>query len=512
MDHFDKLKQQVYFRVVIYMLLQGFLPLGLWIAGEHYLKLAQLPLAIICVVVGALSALLWATLTTNVAVTPVKVLWRAILHVSGVSSTYAAPDIEAVTIGKELLATLTVQVYEMASKASHLKNESQETTTAFTQLASSILSHAPLPIFVLDKDQTILFHNEAANTFIKKPETEIASKKLYDVLNMQFSEETTFEAWLTECQKGKLTDNKTWDRVRLQSDIEGVTRRFDLAAHYSKEDPSGLETILMLFDQTERYQKEDHELSFVALAVHELRTPLTTMRGYIEVFDELRDSLDAEQADFLEKLDASAQQLNAFVNNILNVARMEGNQLTFRLTEEDWQKVLESTISSLELRAKVNGKHIELKIDPNLPKVGIDQVSAQEVVNNLIDNAIKYSGKSTKIVVSATLKDGFVETSVQDFGFGIPTSVLGNIFGKFYRDHRNRGQVGGTGLGLYLSKAIVTAHGGQIWVRSKEDEKSIFTFTLPLYSSLAEEMKKGDNKGITRGAHGWIKNHSYYRR
>jgi signal transduction histidine kinase len=512
MDHFNKLKQQVYFRVVAYMLFQGFLPLGIWVIGEHYFKLAPLPLAIICLVVGALFAFAWATLTTNVAVEPVKVLWRAILHVSGVSSTYPAPDIEAVKVGKELLATLTVQVYEMASKASHLKTESQEITTAFTQLASSILTHSPVPIFVLDNDQTILFHNEAANAFIKKSESEIASKKLYDVLNMQFSEETTFETWLDDCQKSKLTDNKMWSRVRLQPNAEGVTKRFDLAAHYSKDDPSGLETILILFDQTERYQKEDHELDFVALAVHELRTPLTTMRGYIEVFDELKDSLDTEQADFLEKLDASAQQLNAFVNNILNVARMDSNQLVFKLTEEDWQKVLTNTISNLELRAKVYGKHIELKIDPNLPKVGIDQISAQEVVNNLIDNAIKYSGKSDKIIVSATLKDGFVETSVQDFGLGIPTSVLGNIFGKFYRDHRNRGQVGGTGLGLYLSKAIITAHGGQIWVRSKENEGSIFTFTLPLYSSLADEMKKGDNKGITRGAHGWIKNHSYYRR
>jgi signal transduction histidine kinase len=105
-----------------------------------------------------------------------------------------------------------------------------------------------------------------------------------------------------------------------------------------------------------------------------------------------------------------------------------------------------------------------------------------------------------------------VETTIQDYGLGISTSVMPNLFSKFYRDHRNRAQIGGTGLGLYLCKAIVTAHGGQIWVRSKENEGSIFGFTLIPYAKLAEELKRTGNSEITRGAHGWIKNHSLYRR
>ena len=87
-----------------------------------------------------------------------------------------------------------------------------------------------------------------------------------------------------------------------------------------------------------------------------------------------------------------------------------------------------------------------------------------------------------------------------------------NLFTKFYRDHRNRAQIGGTGLGLYLSKAIVTAHGGTMWVRSKEGEGSTFGFTLMPYDKLAAEHKEGPDQGITRSAHGWIKNHSLYRR
>jgi signal transduction histidine kinase len=105
-----------------------------------------------------------------------------------------------------------------------------------------------------------------------------------------------------------------------------------------------------------------------------------------------------------------------------------------------------------------------------------------------------------------------VETSVQDYGVGIPSSVLPNLFTKFYRDHRNRAQFGGTGLGLYLSKAIVTAHGGSLSVRSKEGEGSTFSFTLQPYAQIAEAQKLNGDQGITRSAHGWIKNHSLYRR
>jgi signal transduction histidine kinase len=89
---------------------------------------------------------------------------------------------------------------------------------------------------------------------------------------------------------------------------------------------------------------------------------------------------------------------------------------------------------------------------------------------------------------------------------------MANLFTKFYRDHRNRAQIGGTGLGLYLSKAIVTAHGGNIWVRSQEGKGSTFGFTLVPYENLAATLKPSGDQTMTRSAHGWIKNHSLYRR
>jgi signal transduction histidine kinase len=284
-----------------------------------------------------------------------------------------------------------------------------------------------------------------------------------------------------------------------------------MAASYSKANGE-VESVIVLFDHTDVYAKDDQEISFVAMAVHELRTPLTIMRGYIEVFeDELGPTLEPELKDFMHKMNASAQQLTAFVSNILNVARVEENQLTLTLQKQSLKDILTSSVADLELRARVHGKHIELTVPDNLPPIAADRISLQEIINNLVDNAIKYSGKSDKIVISAQPTADMIQIDVQDFGVGIPDGVVPRLFDKFYRSHRSKVQIGGTGLGLYLCKALVTAHGGNIWVKTHEGEGSIFSFTLEPYSEAKHGAEAKNQEGITRGAHGWIKNHSMYR-
>jgi hypothetical protein len=116
--------------------------------------------------------------------------------------------------------------------------------------------------------------------------------------------------------------------------------------------------------------------------------------------------------------------------------------------------------------------------------VGIPtNVSMYEVIGNLIDNAIKYSGESKKILITSQLnQEGLIETAVQDFGVGIPTNVVPNLFTKFYRNHRNRAQIGGTGLGLYLCRRLAEIMGGRIWVESEFKKGSTFSIELPRIS------------------------------
>jgi two-component system phosphate regulon sensor histidine kinase PhoR/two-component system sensor histidine kinase VicK len=138
-------------------------------------------------------------------------------------------------------------------------------------------------------------------------------------------------------------------------------------------------------------------------------------------------------------------------------------------------------------------------------------MGVQEVVNNLVENAIKYSGGANQILVRAGLnKQGLVVTSIQDFGVGIPQSILPHLFEKYYRSHRTKGTASGTGLGLYLCQAIVKAHGGTIAAESHEGKGSTFSFTLLPYGMVKSEADQGQD-GIIRGAHGWIKNHNIYK-
>lgn len=494
----------------------GTLISNLIVVGAYWLlatwfELQVWQVAFILGVLGTLSSLIACLLLSGRLLQPVQALWQLILHVSPSEHGIAAPDVDSLKVGRELVASLAAQVYQLANV---MTQTDQAMAVSKSQDVGFAGTNLPLPLLVLDATETIQFANPAAAAYLGQPMEDLKGKNVYMVLDMAFPSENTLDTWLKQVKSNSATATESWERVRLNVLDNHPTRLFDLAAYYNKDNPDQHETMLVLFDHTKQYSQDEQAVSFIALSVHELRTPLTLLRGYIEAFEEeLTGQLSPQMNDFMQKMSATAQQLTAFVNNILNVARIDDDQLELKLNEEDWAQIIDSAVDSLALRARVRGITLEAKVAPDLPKVGVDRLSIHEVINNLVDNAIKYSGQGTSITIDAHLsKDGLIETTIQDHGLGIGTDIMPNLFTKFYRDHRNRAQIGGTGLGLYLCKAIVTAHGGNIWVRSKLNEGSTFGFTLRPYEQLAEELKNGDNKDIVRGAHGWIKNHSMYRR
>ena len=504
MDYLQQLQRRFRQSLLAIIALENVFTIGLsWLLNSRT-TLGEVPIAIISLISGFILSTIAVWIITSLIIQPIRALWQTIVHLSPTEQGTAAPQVERMLFGRELVTNLISQVYQLASVA--------QTVSEAARLESQDLSHnfiassLPLPLIVIDPTETITFANPAAADMI--------GKNVYMVLDMSFPSEDTFDRWLKTVKVDKATASSTWERVRLNIRDDHPTRLFDLAAYYNRDNAQHIETMLVLFDHTKQYSQDDQAVSFVALSVHELRTPLTLLRGYIEVFEEeFGDTADPELRDFMLKMRASAQQLMAFVNNILNVARVDDDQLQLQLKEEQWGDIVRDALHTLSLRAGVRGITLEYSIQPGLPTVGVDRLSIFEVINNLVDNAIKYSGESKTIKISSYVtKDGAIETTVQDFGVGIPTSIMPNLFTKFYRDHRNRAQIGGTGLGLYLSKAIVTAHGGNLWVRSKEGQGSTFGFTLLPYSQVADEVKNNDNKEIVRSAHGWIKNHSLYRR
>lgn len=500
------LKESIWVRVTLLSFSSGVIAVACWILLTMYLPVSS---AIIGMATGLLLlviAVLIGQAIASYAVRSTDFLARAILLVTHQDNQVEAPNANTLGPAKEFLAGLAKSVYSLTSQEL-TNNTSTNELPFFKSLSNSI----PLPIIVLNKEQQISFVNEAAIRYIGMPVGDIINKPVYDAMNLSFVSGVTLESWIKESAQDVVATSEVWERVRLTLPDQS-RKQFDLAAHYSNDDPNGIETILVIFDRTILYERDDHDLTFVALAVHELRTPLTIMRGYIEVFeDELSDNLNPEQTTFMHNMGASAQQLTAFVANILNVARVEENALMLRLKEENWKEVLLTACKDMELRAHVHNKQLVYDIADDLPTVAVDKVSIYEVTANLIDNAIKYTHTDEQIVIRSYIKDGMVETTVSDKGVGISQSLIAHVFDKFYRAHQSKNSVGGTGLGLYLSRAIVTAHGGTIWVQSKEGEGSTFGFTLPIYANVADQIKSDDNGQIIRGAHGWIKNHSLYR-
>lgn len=512
MDHLQQLRQRIRLYILAMLLVQNLLLITIWWTLQNYTELPTAVIALLTIFVGVALLLVATTIISNYITQPLQALWQVILHLSPSEHGIAPPIIKDLKLGQELVANLSAQVYQLADVAKHAAEESRLQNSDINR--NFVAQNLPLPLIVIDSTETIKFANEAAVKYIGAEAGDLIGKNIYMVLDMSFPSEDTFDTWLKQAKSKSATATSSWERVRLNVRDNHPQRMFDLAAYFNRDNPNNIETILTLFDHTKQYSQDDQAISFIALSVHELRTPLTLLRGYIEVFeDELRNNGDPELQDFMLKMRAQAEQLMAFVNNILNVARVDDDQLELQLDEQSWPEILKSAIQALSLRAKVRDITLHCRIATDLPTVGVDRLSIYEVINNLIDNAIKYSGTSRVINIDTHLsKDGLIETTVQDFGLGISSSIMPNLFTKFYRDHRNRAQIGGTGLGLYLSKAIITAHGGSLWVRSKEGEGSTFGFTLVPYTQLTEELKKTGNQEIVRGAHGWIKNHSLYRR
>lgn len=429
----------------------------------------------------------------------------ALNHVDATAGNKAAPAPNSV-VAKKLIS----QIYKLASSSQALTSTIEEDRS----LLSSVLDLLPVSVLVFDKSEKLLYINTTANTQLDAKAGELKGLPITKVLDWLFQTDQTYDVWLEQVRGSKVHEVKAWERVSIMSKDN---RRLigDVAVHYEKNQSHNIETIIVFIDRTTEYTNDEAQLDFVAVAAHELRGPITVIRGYLDVFNqELESVFNVDQRALLQKMAVSAEMLSLYVNNILNVARLDQQTMPLHIRETDWREVLKEAYADLFLRAQVHGRILKLELPVKLSTVAVDRVSIIEVINNLVDNAIKYSNEGGEIVLHTDEHEGLVSTTVVDHGIGIPETVIGNLFKKFYRSHRTSRGVSGTGLGLYLSKVIMDGHGGNIWVRSQVGEGSTFGFDLPTYASIADTLKKGDNNAnaIKHTSRGWIKNHAMYRR
>ncbi|HCC48217.1 MAG TPA: hypothetical protein DEQ38_08930 [Elusimicrobia bacterium] len=249
-----------------------------------------------------------------------------------------------------------------------------------------------------------------------------------------------------------------------------------------------LAIIIEMFSLYENLSKTAQELAqlnkikdeFLATVSHELKTPLTTIKGFVSVIlsGEV-GPLNEQQTNFLTVTDQSVNRLTNLITNLLDLSRL-GGKVEMELGKVDLTELVRSSISTMMLKARESSVDLHNETPKGLPAVHADTRWITQVIDNLVINAIKYSGKGSTVKVTGTDKGEAVVICVEDNGPGIPPAEQKLVFDKFYRGKTSVNQVPGTGLGLAISKSVVEKHGGKIWLESRPGHGCKFCFALPV--------------------------------
>lgn len=221
----------------------------------------------------------------------------------------------------------------------------------------------------------------------------------------------------------------------------------------------------------------------ISISAHQLRTSLSAIKWMIKMFlDKDLGELSSEQENFLLKMSASNERMIQLVNNMLSLNHTEDTALLFNFEQIDVNKLLEETL--FEFAGESHKKGIELiylNREEKISEIKCDKEMIRVVLQNLIENAIKYSTNGDKVFVSAKINSNMLEISVRDTGIGIESKDQGHIFDKFYRTEnaKNKDSIG-SGLGLFTAKKIIEQHKGRIWFESEIDKGTTFTVVLPI--------------------------------
>ncbi|MBI2412155.1 MAG: PAS domain-containing protein [Deltaproteobacteria bacterium] len=335
---------------------------------------------------------------------------------------------------------------------------------AKTLILETIASEMPTGVIVLDKDGVALY----ANTFFLKSfpaDGGVEGKHIRSIIeNANLLK--TIDSFL-EKRGGSSTD----------IEMNDGSRHFN--AHIVPlKDKGEFSLLLFLQDITEEKRVETIKKDFVANVSHELRTPLASIKGYSETL--LDGGMDDKETlrEFLRVIDRHATRMARLIDDLLVLSRLESHQMAIVSAPMDLSELITSSIKGFEKQARDKGISIASDTD-ELPKVSGDRDRLEQVMVNLLDNAIKYTPSGGEIKVRAEKTDGGVRVDVVDTGIGIPAGDLPRIFERFYRVDKARSrELGGTGLGLAIVKHIIQGHNGKLQVESAPGKGSCFSFFL----------------------------------
>ncbi|WP_454063985.1 ATP-binding protein [Candidatus Nitrospira salsa] len=233
----------------------------------------------------------------------------------------------------------------------------------------------------------------------------------------------------------------------------------------------------------ERLREHDRLKSmFVSIASHELRTPMTSMKGLVDnMLDGLTGTLNERQSFYLSRVKRNLERLTRMSNDLLDLSKIDAGVMQLSCAPLSVEELAHEVVEVMQPVARQISLNLVFDVNAPLPTILGDRDKLDQVLTNLINNAMKFSRPGTDVQVGGRIRDDhMVEVCVRDSGCGIPVNEIPHIFERFYRGESVVVEARGSGLGLAISKSLVELHGGKIWVQSEVGEGSQFFFTVPV--------------------------------
>ncbi len=298
-----------------------------------------------------------------------------------------------------------------------------------------------------------------------------------------FGEGLTGRSVITALRHHQLVE--TWRKARQSGEIQSEsvelpsTRKFLQITAIPGQDSGG--ALLMVQDLTRLRRLETVRRDFISNVSHELRTPLASLKALAETLQD--GALDDPPAArrFLARMQTEVDALTQMSTELLELSRIESGQVPLQLKPASPSQLLQSAADRMKAQAERAGLDLQAECCPDLPAIPADASRLEQVLVNLVHNAIKFTPPGGEIRLFAKMDGKYIRFDVSDTGAGIDPDDLPRIFERFYKADRARTKGGGTGLGLSIARHIVEAHGGKIWVESEPEKGSTFYFTIPIF-------------------------------
>ena len=365
---------------------------------------------------------------------------------------------------------LRVATNELITEVGQLQ---QQRTGQLAQLEAT-LGSLQEAVLIVDASNYILLANKALQAISPRVANQIIGHRLEIVLHS-----AEFLNYVEAVRLGKASPQHEVEFVE-----GGRTTWLEVTGTVIESPGSskGPWTLFVLHDITKQKKLEAVRKDFVANVSHELRTPLSVIKGYVETLVDGHHDIPVDDRErFLKTIQRHTERLNSLLEDLLVLSRLESINPGLHREVVNVNTLLTDIIADYHGRPAAEGHKLELDVDVAVGTALIDPLKITQVVENLLDNALKYTPKQSRIRLTARLQGkGEVIIALEDNGTGIPAEDLPHLFERFYRVDKGRSrEKGGTGLGLSIVKHIVQLHGGRVWVESTLGQGTTFSFSLP---------------------------------